>query len=278
MSEWRSLFDAVSLDGWFSAARQYGTVTPGGPSLFETIDGLPKDYNERSANHPAVWSVEDGAIVGRQDPAEPGWGGYLVSEDTFGDFELELEMKPDWPADTGVMVRRKRNSWEGLQILVDHRASGSIGGFFGNGIGLFHGVPFNIDAALDDEGRPYRLVEDDPANSLEPITPEKKLMLSRAGDVDEFLAAWRWDDWNELRIRCVGSRPLVTTWVNGILVAEIDAATFGYPGYDADTVWSFLGDRGHIAFEVHDNDPRMGPERWARGAACRWRNIRIRES
>ena len=37
-----------------------------------------------------------------------------------------------------------------------------------------------------------------------------------------------------------------------------------------------MGTRGHIAFEVHDNDLRMGEERWAPNAACRWRNIRLR--
>ena len=81
------------------------------------------------------------AIEGRQDPARPGYGGYLVSEQTFGDFELELEMNPDWPADTGIMLRRRPGEdWAGFQVLVDHRKSGSIGGFYGNGIGGFHAV------------------------------------------------------------------------------------------------------------------------------------------
>ena len=36
-------------------------------------------------------------------------------------------MNPDWPADTGVMIRRRPDSWAGFQVLVDHRKSGSIG-------------------------------------------------------------------------------------------------------------------------------------------------------
>ncbi|UQN28774.1 3-keto-disaccharide hydrolase [Brachybacterium kimchii] len=274
---WRSLFDGASLDGWFPAPRSYGSVYPGGPSVLGSGLGFPADYNERAEEHPAVWSVEDGAIVGRQDPEAPGWGGYLVSEESFGDFELELEMRPDWPADTGVMIRRARDTWEGLQILVDHRRSGSIGGVYGNGIGGFHGVPFAVDALLDDAGRPVGLQEQDPAESVEPITEAKRAMLTRAGDAGEFLAAWRWRGWNSLRIVCEGTPPHVTTWVNGVMVAEIDCASFAYPGYDAEKVWSTLGPRGHIAFEVHDNDPGMGEERWGRGAVCRWRDIRIRE-
>ena len=120
-------------------------------------------------------------IVGRQDPDHPGWGGYLVSDETFGDFELELEMWPDWPADTGVMLRRQDESWEGFQVLVDHRKSGSIGGFFGNGVGGFHAVPFVLDVERDQSGRPVGLIEEDPATSQEPITDDKQRLLTRAG-------------------------------------------------------------------------------------------------
>ena len=89
--------------------------------------------------HPAHWFVEDGVLVGEQDAPGSGYGGYLVSDQAFGDFELVLEMRPDWPADTGVMIRRRRDSWEGFQVLVDHRPSGGIGGFFGNGLGELFG-------------------------------------------------------------------------------------------------------------------------------------------
>jgi hypothetical protein len=65
--------------------------------------------------------------------------------------------------------------------------------------------------------------------------------------------------------------------VNDVLVAEVDCSSFTYPGYEAGTVWNHLEERGHLAFEVHDNDPRMGEERWGRGAACRWRDVRIRK-
>lgn len=277
MTDGEALFDGSSLDGWFAAPRSYGSIRPGGPSILDSAPGFPPDYNEQAARHPAVWSVEDGAIVGRQDPDSPGWGGYLVSEKTYGDFDLELQMRPDWPADTGVMIRRRRESWEGLQILVDHRQSGSIGGFYGNGIGGFHGVPFTIDVERDAAGVPIGLREDDPATSREPITAHKRDMLSKSAGAAAFLRTWRWNDWNDLRIRCVGTRPVVTTWINGVLIAEMDAAAFSYPGYDPDAVWDLLGPRGHIAFEVHDNDPDLGEGRWGRGAACRWRDIRLRE-
>jgi hypothetical protein len=270
------LFNGQDLTGWVVQPRQYGALYPGGPHISELYDFVAPDYNERAAEHPALWDVEDGAIVGRQDAPGSGWGGYLVSERAFGDFELRLEMNPDWPADTGVMIRRRFDSWEGLQVLVDHRQSGSIGGFYGNGIASFHAVPFAIMAAVDENGTAVGLQEDDPATSVEPFSQHKADLLDRAGSVDEFLAAWRFGDWNSLTIRCQGERPRVTTWVNDVLVAEIDLAALDAPDYDAAAVAELLGPAGHIAFEVHDNDPMLGEGRWAPGAACRWRNIRIR--
>ncbi|MBT2597563.1 family 16 glycoside hydrolase [Arthrobacter sp. ISL-72] len=88
---------------------------------------------------------------------------------------------------------------------------------------------------------------------------------------------WRWDDWNELRVRCVGALPVITSWVNGLKVAEVHAATLQSPNYDPEAVLGVLGERGHIALEVHDNDAMFGEARWGKGAQCRWRNIRIKE-
>jgi len=60
-------------------------------------------------------------------------------------------------------------------------------------------------------------------------------------------------------------------------ISEIDTATMKHPLYNPEVIQELLGPKGHIAFEIHDNDPGMGEARWAPYAACRWRNIRIRE-
>ncbi|HEX5271029.1 MAG TPA: DUF1080 domain-containing protein [Gemmataceae bacterium] len=273
----KSLFDGVSLAGWSPIPRRYGPLYPGGPTVAEANPDFPRDYDEKADAHPASWSVEDGVIVGRQQPEGSGYGGYLISDQDYGDFELRLEANPDWPADTGIMLRRRRDSWAGLQVLVDHRRSGSIGGFFGNGIGSFHAVPFALDVRTGPDGAPVGLRPDDPATSVEPFTPAKRAMLAKSADVEDFLAAWRWNDWNDFRIRCAGAKPMTTVWINDLLVAEIDLARLQAPHYDADAVLALLGPRGHIALEVHDNDPVLGQNRWAPSARCRWRNIRIKE-
>jgi hypothetical protein len=270
------LFDGETLDGWHSVPRTYGTLWPGGPEVRDVLP-LAEGYFEDAVEFEAVWSVVDGAIEGRQNPLKPGFGGYLVTDRTYGDFELILEMKPDWPADTGVMVRRSSDSWAGYQVLVDHRESGSIGGFFGHGIAPFHAVPFTLNVITDETGEPTGLIEDDPATSIEPFTPDKRDLLVEAGSASDFLAAWKWGDWNELRISVVGAMPRISTWVNGVPVATMDAATLEFENYDADAALALLGVRGHIALEVHDNDPLVGEKRWASTSACRWRNILIRE-
>src|SRR4051794_38788948 len=219
-----SLFDGRSLDGWHAVPRVYGTIFPGGPTVRDVSPALPADYETEAAAHPAEWTVEDGTLVGRQSPAGSGYGGYLVSDATFGDFELVLEARPDWPADTGVMIRRRPDTWHGYQVLIDHRKSGTIGQFFGNGLGSFHAVSFNLDVARDADGAPVGLVEDDPATTVEPVTDVKRVALAFGATATEFLAAWRFGDWNELRIRCVGRVPRITTWINGARIGELDAS------------------------------------------------------
>ena len=271
------LFDGRTLAGWHPAPRVLGTMWPGGPQLQAEVVGHGPVDRATAEAHPAAWWVEDGAIVGAQDAPGSGFGGYLVSDSVHADFELRLQMNPDWPADSGVMLRRRRDSWEGLQVLVDHRRGGSIGGFYGNGLAGFHAVDFVVDAAFDADGRAVGLVEQDPATTLEPVTPEKRALLARSGTAEEFLAAWRFGDWNDLRVRCVGEVPVLTTWVNGVLVAELETAAIDWPHFDPEDLRRTLGAAGHLAFEVHDNDPLLGPERWGAGAVCRWRDIRIRD-
>ncbi|GGM62855.1 3-keto-disaccharide hydrolase [Microbacterium saperdae] len=271
----RPIFDGSTLSGWHAEPRVYGSLYPGGPHLTDYIEEHGMKIPEHPELHAARWFVEDGILIGEQ--STPGYGGYLVSDATFGDFELVLEARPDWPADTGVMLRRKTDDWAGFQVLIDHRESGGIGGFFGNGLASFSALPFAVVSRRDENGTIVGLAADDPPTSVEPVTPEKIARLSYAADVNDFLDAWKFGEWNEIRIRCVGALPVITTWVNGVKIAELDTATLDSPDYDPDAVLAHLGTRGHLALEVHDNDEMFGDARWAPGAQCRWRNIRVRD-
>jgi hypothetical protein len=235
-----------------------------------------EEYWENAPHRPAVWTVEDGAIVGRQDEPGSGFGGFLVTEQKYGDYELVLEANPDWPADTGIILRKEWDGFGGIQVLVDYRQSGSIGGFYGNGIGGWHAVSYAFDGVVDQGGKLLSLKEDDPVTSIEPVGDKAELLTYGIG-VDDFLSTWRVNDWNEIRVRIVGAKPIVTTWINGLKTAEIDLAALKAPNYEADQVAEFLGRASHIGLEVHDSDPMMKQGRWGIGNACRWRNLRIKE-
>lgn len=265
------IFDGKTLTGWHTRPRLPVPRAPGDPA----VDTNTEDYR-RAAATTGKWTVEDGAIVGRQEPPGSGLGGYIVSDATFGDFELMFEARPDWPADTGVLVRATAAGTQGFQILLDHRKSGNIGGFYGNGIGGFHAINFNVDAAYDSSGNAIALVLEDPKTTLEPITQQKRDLLAQAATGEAFIKAWRWDGWNEFRIRVEGASPKLTVHINGVLISMLETASMLFPFYEAAAVRTLLGRKGHIAFEVHDNDPGMGEARWGRMAACRWRKIRVR--
>ncbi|MFC4242131.1 DUF1080 domain-containing protein [Gryllotalpicola reticulitermitis] len=265
-----TLFDGATLTGWHATPRLPVPVAPGRPGPDTSSDS----YRRAAASH-GRWYIEDDAIVGGQEPPGSGLGAYLVTDASYGDFELSFEVKPDWPADTGILVRTTDDGLRGFQILIDHRRSGGIGGFYGNGIGGFHALAHNVDVERDAQGAPVGLIAEDPATTLEPVTAEKTALLSYAASADEFQRAWRWNDFNEFRVRCVGKYPVLTTWVNGVKLYELDTAAIRHPNYDREAVAELLGREGHIALEVHDNDPRMGRDRWGTDAVVRWRNFQL---
>ena len=73
------------------------------------------------------WMVEDGAIVGVQEP--PGKGGFLSTLGKYQDFELRLETKIDWPFDSGVFLRVGTDG-KSHQVTLDYRPGGQIGGIY----------------------------------------------------------------------------------------------------------------------------------------------------
>lgn len=273
----RSLFDGETLHGWHSTPRLFSEFWPGGP----TARTDSPEYRRRAVELPARWTVEGDAIVGQQWPPGSGYGGFLLTDASFADFELTLEAKPDWPADTGIYLRKTEDDWAGIQILLDHREGGGIGGFFGNGIGAFHAAPFTVHP-VERDGAVIGITATDSSDQLStsehgPALGNDADLLSYSASGDEFLKAWRWGDWNEFRIRCEGIYPTISVWINGVPVSEIDLSRIRHPHYDKETMLETLGRSGPIGLEVHENDVGMGERRWGNGAKCRWRNISVLE-
>ena len=50
-----SLFDGVTLDGWYAVSRTYGTMWPGGPTVSEINPELSPHYAANTGACPAHW-------------------------------------------------------------------------------------------------------------------------------------------------------------------------------------------------------------------------------
>jgi len=96
------LFDGKSLNGW------------------KRHEDLPGEIGGK-------WTVEDGAIVGVQDP--PGKGGFLTTLRSYRDFDLRLETRIEWPFDSGVFLRVGPHG-KSHQVMLDYRPGGEIGGVY----------------------------------------------------------------------------------------------------------------------------------------------------
>ena len=246
----RPLFDGVSLNGWSRQVRE------------AAFPGL------------GVWTVQDGVILGGQN--QPGTGSYLVTDDTFADFEIEFEARPDWRTDTGVYVRTNAQGNLGFQACIDYRPHGSIGGYYGNGIGAFHACDYCFTGEVDKDGRLVKLVPEKPS---EPLDATHHVPLDYSVPAAQFVRNWNYRGWNHFRVRSVGDVPILTTWINGLKVSELNTARMKAPDWDPASVDGLVGRKGHISLEVHGNRPTdwLGRNRWYPGNVCRWRNLFIKE-
>lgn len=106
----KNLFDGKSLRGWVVR-------------------------NEAGHGWGSDWEVADGSIAGIQE--WPGSWGMLATRQKFGDFELRLEVRTEWPIDSAVMLR---SSFDGraYQVLIQTHEGGDVGGVSGRLIGEFH--------------------------------------------------------------------------------------------------------------------------------------------
>jgi hypothetical protein len=241
------------------------TVTRGWTPLFDgkTLDGWHTNPERIDHGTGGQWRVEpDGVLAGQQDPPGSGNGGVLLTDRKFGDFELSIEMKPDWGVCSGLFLRGNDRG-QCFQMMVDYHDNGNVGHIYGEGTGGWAARPFDINGKYED-------------GKLVGITADGDREASDVGLLltckpQEWVEAWKFDDWNRAVVRVEGGRyPLITTKINDLVVALFDAGTSDSARYDRERTAEQLGDEGSIAVQVH------GGGGWPNGAKCRWRNIRIR--
>jgi hypothetical protein len=101
------IFDGKSLEGWHPA-------------------------HEPGHGSGCLWMVKDGEIRGIQQ--SPGEWGILGTAQRYGDFELRLEVKTEWPFDAGVLLRSTMEG-HGYEVLLHASPGGDVGGIAASRIG-----------------------------------------------------------------------------------------------------------------------------------------------
>jgi hypothetical protein len=219
------------------------TLPDGFTSIFNGKD-LTGWHVSTTARHGVQpdFHVGHGMILGTQRPL--GSGGLLLTDRNYRDFELYLEVKPDWGCDSGIFFRTTETG-AAYQITMDYLPGGSMGRLIGEG-----GIQFGPGRGTAQGGAGRAAV---PA----PQPP------SGAASNDPGMKAWKREDWNAVRVRVEGDVPHATVWIND---AQVSDAT--------DTVNHALNGmvEGPIAIQIHG-----GGVRWQPGGFWRWRNIGIRE-
>jgi hypothetical protein len=154
---WRTLFNGTDLSGWKAVAGE------------------------------AEFKVEDGIIVGYAKANTPNT--FLITEEQFGDFILELELKiEDLPSNSGIMARGQ----------FDPQARDGKGLVFGYQIEA-DPTPRAWSGGVYDEARRGWLYPLD-------LNPAAK-------------SAFKMGEWNSYRIEAIGKE--IKTWVNGQEVAYV---------------------------------------------------------
>jgi Domain of Unknown Function (DUF1080) len=185
--DWVTLFDGKTLDGW---VQRNGT---------------------------ASYRVVDGAIVGRTSEGSPN--SFLTTEQEYGDFELELEVRVDDALNSGIQIRsrtRQDSTGEGADAAA----------------GRVYGPQVEVEASPGLAGFIYG-----EATGRGWLTPE-----NRRKPHEHF----RNGDWNRYRI--VARGPRIRTWVNGQAIEDLtdEEAYRSHPD-------------GFIGLQVHGIEQGSGP-------------------
>ena len=222
------------------------------PRLRKIPDGFAPIFNgkdltgwhiSKEARHGVHAGLPRGARDDSRHAKPLGSGGLLITDRKYRDFELYLEVKPDWGCDSGVFFRTTETG-VAYQVTMDYLPGGSMGRTIGEG-------GFQVGPARPAAATPAAPQAAPPP----PATPGES--------TDAGMKAWKPFDWNTVRIRVEGDVPHTTVWINGVQISDA-----------TDTENHALGGmiEGPIAIQIHG-----GRVRWQPGGFWRWRNIGIRE-
>jgi hypothetical protein len=203
---WRLLFDGATLRGWRGLGRD--TV----PTAHWTIEGG------------TIKKIPSGQVPVQAD-GQPVGGGDLMTEATFGDFELSWEWKVSPGGNSGIKYNVSEQISAGIQ-------------------------PRNAAKGFE-----YQIIDDD-------RHPDGRLVKHKTGDLYDLISSndrkrvRPVGEWNQSRIVFRGDHG--EHWLNGEKVVEYDLGT---PAMHAALAaskykdWSWFGERrrGHVVLQDHND-------------------------
>ena len=215
-------------------------------NCFERIDnGVDMTGWRKSTTNPHGpgngWTVEDGAFVGRQTEGQQG--GILMTEKSYKDVEVVLDVKITWGCDSGLFFRTTDGS-RAYQACIDHLSDSAVGGIWGESF------PQELREI------PYFLTSNGTAAIVAPNQSKTPIF-----DLTLWSTLWDPTAFNEMRARIEGNPPRLQVWVSGTKVMDF-----------TDTMLrGDVAESGPLAIQVH------GGSRWTSDGTVAFKNIRVRD-
>ena len=78
-----------------------------------------------------VWKAEDGVLTATQDRKDNG--GIVLTDRKYRNFEVYLEINPDFGCDSGLFLRSTEKG-EAYQVTLDYLPGRSMGGIYGEAL------------------------------------------------------------------------------------------------------------------------------------------------
>lgn len=214
--EWEMLFDGTTLNGWKVNNQD-----------FDNPDNIPEFY------------VADGMIVSKATNQKGG--GYLVTEKSYDNFILELDVKIDTLLNSGIQCRGQIWESDTVTTYVAGNAEGTKRETEWNP-GYLWGYQIEIDPS-------------ERAWSGGLYEPGNRGWIVTLADNEEARGAYKLHDWNHFKVVMDGNR--IQTWVNDVPVVDT-----------TDTMSSsgFIGLQYHGVYREEQ-----------KGMKSMWKNIRIKQ-
>ena len=207
--DWQNLFDGKTLNGW-------------------KVEGGKADFY-----------VEENMIVCNTKLDIDG--GYLVTEKSYDNFILELDVKMDTSLNSGVQCRSQKWEKDTTTAYIAGDPNGTVHQYKW-AAGYVWGYQIEVDAS-------------DRAWSGGLYEPGNRGWVVTLADNEAARKAFKPMDWNHFKIVMNGNK--IQTWVNGILATDVKDDVF---------------DEGFIGFQMHKvyNKEQEGKMMF-------WKNIKIKE-